>query len=142
MPREQVHAPLSADDAAQAVVPTTKIDWRDREIDPNARWQSEQRLPQPANHRSHVRGIAAFFETKPKTGTELELDLFRSGARQPHWQERQSFALHRCRPGGLVQVVLQRGVGDSMFGRHGDARNRALFRFSYDSRPKFCSVPE
>jgi hypothetical protein len=26
-------------------VAPTKIDWRDREIDPNARWQREQRLP-------------------------------------------------------------------------------------------------
>lgn len=74
VPGEQIHTPLPADNAAQAVVATTKVDWLDREIDPNARWQREQRLPQPANHRGHVRRIATFLETKPKTGTEFELD--------------------------------------------------------------------
>ena len=52
MSGEQVHAPLPADDAAQAVVATTKIDWLDREIDPNTRWQREQRLPQPSRERA------------------------------------------------------------------------------------------
>lgn len=86
MPGEQIHAPLPADNAAQTVVPATKIDRLDSEVDPDARWQREQWLPQPANHGCHVRGIAAFLETKPKPGTELELDLLCNGARQPHRQ--------------------------------------------------------
>ncbi len=56
MPGEQVHAPLPTDNAAQAVVATTKIDWLNREIDPNARWKREQRLPKPADNGGDVRG--------------------------------------------------------------------------------------
>ena len=37
MPGEQVHAPLPANNAAEAVMATAKIDWLDGEIDPNAR---------------------------------------------------------------------------------------------------------
>ncbi len=140
MPREQVHAPLSANDAAQAVVTTAKIDWLDGEIDPNAWWQREQRLPQPANHRRHIRRIAAFIETKPKTATELELDLLRDGTRQPHWQQRECFALHRGRAGRLVQVILQGGVAHAMLGRHSNARNIALLRLGYDHRPKLSAT--
>ena len=78
MPGEQVHAPLPANNAAQAVVSTAKIDGLDREIDPNARWQREQGLPQPADYGGDVRGIAALLETKPKADAELELDLLGS----------------------------------------------------------------
>ena len=84
MASEQVHAPLPTNNAGQAVVTTTKIDWLDREIDPNTRWQREQRLPQPADYGGDVRGIAAFLETKPKSGAELQLYFLRSGAGQPH----------------------------------------------------------
>jgi len=140
MPGEQVHPPLPADNAAQAVVATTKIDWLDREIDPNTRWQREQRLPQPANHSRYVRRIAALLETKPKTGTELELDLFRGGAGQPHRQQRQSLALHRSRAGRLVQVVLQRSVGHAMLGSNFNAGNGAFSRLRYDRCPKFSST--
>ncbi|HEY0469306.1 MAG TPA: hypothetical protein VGC79_34180 [Polyangiaceae bacterium] len=115
---------------------TAKIDWIDGEIDPNAWWQREQRLPQPANYRRHVRRIAAFLETKPKTATELELDWLRDGTRQPHWQQRECFALHRGRAGRLVQVILQSGVAYAMLGRHSNARNIALLRLGYDHRPK------
>ncbi len=142
MPGEQVHAPLPADNAAQAVVATTKIDWLDREVDPNARRQGEQRLPQPANDSGHVRRIAALLETKPEPRTELELDLFRRGAGQPHWQQRQSLALDRGRARRLVQVVLQGGVRYAVLSRHSNPGNRALLRFSYDSRPKFRTAPE
>ena len=86
MPGEQVHTPLPTDNTAQAVVATTKIDWLDREIDPNARWQREQRLPQPADYGGDVRGIAALLETKPKAGAELELDLLGSSAAHTHRQ--------------------------------------------------------
>ena len=139
MPGEQVHAPLPTDNAAQAVVATTKIDWLDREIDPNARRQREQRLPQPANHGGHVRRIAAFLETKPKPGTEIELDLFRN-ARQPHRQQREGLALHRGRAGRLVQVIFQRRFGYSVFGCNRDAGNGALFRFRHNRCPKFSSA--
>jgi hypothetical protein len=88
MAGEQVHTPLPTNNAAQAVVAATKIDWLDREIDPNARWQREQRLPQPADYGGDVRGIAALLEAKPKAGAELELYLLRSGAGQPHRQQR------------------------------------------------------
>ena len=86
MPGEQVHAPLPTDNAAQAVVATTKIDWLDREIDPNARWQREQRLPQPADYGGDVRGIAALLEAKSKPATELELNLLRGSAAHTHRQ--------------------------------------------------------
>ena len=86
MPGKQVHAPLPADNAAQPIVAPTKIDWLDREIDPNARWQREQRLPQPADYGGDVRGITALLEAKPKPATELKLDLFCCGAGQPHRQ--------------------------------------------------------
>lgn len=59
---EEVHAPLSADDAAQAIVATAKVDGLDSEVDPNTRRQREQRLPQPADHGCHVSGIAALLE--------------------------------------------------------------------------------
>ena len=86
MSGEQVHAPLPADNAAQTVMATTKIDWLDGEIDPNTRWQREQRLPQPANHSRHVRRVAALLETKSKAGTELELDLFGRSTADTHRQ--------------------------------------------------------
>ena len=140
MPGEQVHSPLPTDYAAQAIMAAPKIDWLDREIDPNARRQREQRLPQPANHRRHVRGIAPFLETKPKPRAELELNLLRNGARQAHRQQRERLALHRCRAGRLVQVVLQGSVAHAMLGRHCDARNGALLRLGYDRRPKFSAV--
>jgi hypothetical protein len=98
MAGEQVHAPLPTNNAAQAVVATTKIDWLDRKIDPNTRWQREQRLPQPADYGGDVRWIAAFLETKPKAGAELELYLLRSGAGQPHRQQRQGVALNEVEP--------------------------------------------
>ena len=103
MPGEQIHAPLPTDNAAQPVVAPTKIDWLDREIDPNARWQREQRLPQPADNGGDVRGVTALLEAKPKAGAELELDLFRCGAGQPHRQQRQSLALDRGRAGQYRQ---------------------------------------
>ena len=140
MPGEQVHAPLPADDAAQAVVATTKIDWLDREIDPNTRWQREQRLPQPANHSRHVGGIATLFKAKPKTGTELELDLFSRGAGQAHRQQCQCLALHRGRAGRLVQVVLQRSVGHAMLGGDFNTGNGAFSRLRHDRCPKFSST--
>jgi hypothetical protein len=140
VPGEQVHAPLPADNAAQTVVATTKIDWLDREIDPNTRWQREQRLPQPANHGCHVRGIAAFLETKPKTGTELELDLLRHGAGQPHRQQRQSLGLQRGRAGRLVQVVLQGGVGYAMLSGDINAGDGTFSRLRHDRCPKFSST--
>ncbi len=86
MPGEQVHAPLPTDNAAQAVVATTKIDWLDREIDPNARWQREQRLPQPADYGGDVRGIAALLEAKSKPAAELELNLLGGSAAHTHRQ--------------------------------------------------------
>ena len=86
MPGEQIHAPLPADNAAQAVVAPTKIDWLDREIDPNTRWQREQRLPQPANHSRHVRRLATLLETQSKANSELELDLLGRSAADTHWQ--------------------------------------------------------
>ena len=140
MPGEQIHAPLPTDNSAQAVVATTKIDWLDREVDPNTWRQCEQRLPQPANHGCHVRGIAAFLETKPKPGTELKLDLFRSGASQPYRQQRERLALHRRRAGRLVQVVLQGGVRDSVFGCNRDAGNGALSRLRHNRCPEFSST--
>jgi hypothetical protein len=84
MPGEQIHAPLPADNAAQAVVAPTKIDWLDREIDPNARGQREQRLPQPADYGGDVGGITAFLEAKSKAGAELELDLLGGSAAHTH----------------------------------------------------------
>jgi len=140
MAGEQVHAPLPTNNAAQAVVATTKIDWLDREIDPNARWQREQRLPQPADYGGDVRGIAALLEAKPKAGAELELYLLRSGAGQPHRQQRQGLALHRGRARRLVQVILQRGVRDAVFSGNRNARDRTFFRFRYDRCPKFSSA--
>lgn len=140
MSGEQVHAPLPADDAAQAVVATTKIDWLDREIDPNTRWQREQRLPQPANHSRHVGGIAALFKAKPKTGTELEFDLFSRGAGQANRQQGQCLALHRGRAGRLVQVVLQRSVGHAMLGGDFNTGNGAFSRLRHDRCPKFRST--
>lgn len=140
MPGKQVHAPLPADNAAQAVVAPTKIDWLDREIDPNARRQREQRLPQPADYGGDVCGITAFLEAKPKPATELELDLFRCGAGQPHRQQRQSLALHRGRAGSLVQVVLQRSVGHAMLGGDFNAGNGAFSRLRHDRCPKFSST--
>lgn len=140
MPCEQVHAPLSADDAAQTVMTATKIDWLDGEVDPNARRQGEQRLPQPANHRSYVRRIATFLKAQPKAATELELDLLRDCTSQPHGQQRKCLALHRGRAGRLVQVILQSGVTHAVLGRHSNARDIALLRLGYDSRPKFSAT--
>ena len=140
MPGKQVHAPLPSDNAAQAVVATTKVDWLDGEIDPNTRWQREQRLPQPANHSRHIRGIAALLEAKPKTGTELELDLLGRSAAHTHRQQRQGLALHRGRAGRLVQVVLQRRVGDAMLGGNINAGDGAFSRLRHDRCPKFSSA--
>ena len=141
MPGEQVHAPLPADNAAEAIVAAPEIDRLNREIDPNARRQREQRLPQPANHGGDVRGVATLVETKPKSGAKLELDLFRCAAGQPHRQQCQRLALHRSRAGRFVQVVLQRRVADAMLGRHGNPWNGTFLRLGHDRRPKFCSVP-
>jgi hypothetical protein len=140
MSGEQVHAPLSTDNAAQPVVATTKIDWLDREIDPNARWQREQRLPKPADHGGDVRGIAAFLEAKPKAGAELELNLLRGSAAHTHRQQRQSLALSRGRAGRLVQVVLQCSVGHAMLGGDFNPRNGALSRLRHNRCPKFSST--
>ena len=140
MPGEQVHTPLPTDNAAQAVVATTKIDGLDCEIDPNTRRQREQRLPQPANHSRHVRGVAAFLETKSKLGTELELDLLDRSAADTHRQHRESLAFRRCRPVRLVQVVLQRGIGDPVLGRDFNARNHPFSGLRHDGCPKFCST--
>ena len=140
MPGEEVHAPLTADNAAQAIVATTKIDWLDREIDPNARWQREQRLPQPRKDGGDVRGIAALLEAKPKAGAELELDLFRGGAGQPHWQQGQSLALRRGRASRLVQMVLQCSVGHAMLGGDFNAGNGAFSRLRHDRCPKLSST--
>jgi len=140
MPGEQVHAPLPTDNAAQAVVATTKVDWLDREIDPNARWQSEQRLPQPADYGGDVRGITALLETKPKPGAELELDLLGSSAAHTHRQQRQSLALNSGRPGRLVQVVLQCRVCHAMLGGDFNAGNGAFSRLRHNRCPKFRST--
>ncbi len=136
MPGEQVHAPLPTDNAAQAVMATTKIDRLDREIDPDARWQSEQRLPKPADYGGDVRGIAPLLEAKPKAGAELELDLLGSSAAHTHRQQRQSLALDRGRAGRLVQVVLQCRVGHAMFGGDLNAGNGAFSRLRHNSLPK------
>jgi hypothetical protein len=140
MPGEQIHAPLPADNTAQPVVATTKVDWLDGEIDPNTRWQREQRLPQPADNGGDVRGVTALLEAKPKAGAELELDLFRCGAGQPHRQQRESLALDRGRAGRLVQVVLQCGVGHAMLGGDGDTGNGAFSRLRHDRCPKLSST--
>ena len=142
MLREQVRAPLPADNAAQAVVATTEIDKLDREIDPNARRQREQRLPHPANHGGDLRGVATLVEMKPKSGANLELDLFRCAAGQPQRQQCHRLALHRSRSGRLAQVILQRRVADAMLGRYSNPCNRALLRLSNDCRPKFCSMSQ
>lgn len=140
MASEQVHAPLPADNPAQSIVATTKIDWLDREIDPNAPRQREHRLPQPANQSRQVRGIAALLEAKPKTGTELELDLLGRRTSHTHRQQRQGLAFHSCRPSRLVQVVLQCRVGDAMLGGDINAGNGALSRLRDDCCPKFSST--
>jgi len=140
MPGEQVHAPLPTDNTAQPVVATTKIDWLDREIDPNARRQREQRLPQPADYGGDVRGITALLEAKPKAGTELELDLLGSSAAHTHRQQCQSLALDRGRAGRLVQVVLQCSVGHAMLGGDFNAGKGAFSRLRHDRCPKFSST--
>jgi len=140
MPGKQVHTPLPANNAAQAVVAPTKIDWLDREIDPNARWQREQRLPQPADYGSDVRGIASLLEPKPKTGAELELDLLCSRTAHTHRQQCQSLALDRGRPGRFVQVVLQGSFGHTVLGGDFNAGNGALSRLRHDRCPKFSST--
>lgn len=140
MPGEQIHAPLPADNAAQAVVSTTKIDWLDREIDPNARWKREQGLPQPADYGGDVRGIAALLEAKPKADAELELDLLGSSAAYTHRQQCQSLAPNRGRASRLVQVILQCGGGHAMLGGDINARSRAFSRLRYNRCPKFSSM--
>ena len=119
---------------------TTKIDWLDREIDPNTRWQCEQRLPQPADYGGDVRGIAALLEPKSKAGAELELDLLGSSAAHTHRQQRQSLALDRRRAGRLVQVILQCSVGHAMLGGDLNPGNGALSRLRDNRCPKFSSM--
>jgi hypothetical protein len=140
MPGEQVHAPLPTDNAAQAIVATAKIDWLDCEVDPNAWWQREQRLPQPADYGGDVRGVAALLEPKPKAGPELELDLLGNRTAHTYRQQRQSLALDRGRARRFVQVVLQCSVGHTVLGGDFNAGNGAFSRLRHDRCPKFSST--
>jgi hypothetical protein len=140
MPGEQVHPPLPANDATQAVVTAAEIDRLNRKIDPNTRRKRQQRLSQSGNDSGHVGWIATLLETKSKPGAELELDQFGRGAAHPHRQERQRVALRNQASRRLVQVVFQSGVGHAVLGRDLGAREYALFRLRYDARPKFDSA--
>ena len=86
MPGEQVHSPLPPNDAAQAVMASTKVDRLDREIDPNTRRKCQQRSTQSGDEGRHVGRIATLFETKPKARAKLKLDLLGRGAAHPHRQ--------------------------------------------------------
>ena len=140
MPCEQVHSPLPAHDATQAIVTTAQIDWLDGEVDPNARWQREHGLPQPGDDSSNVRRIAALFETKPQTSTELELDLLGSSATQPNGQQCQCLGFRVLHRRCLVEVVLQGRVRNAMFRSHVSPRQIAFFGLRYEARPKLQSA--
>ena len=139
MPGEEVHPPLTPNDATQSVVPAPEIDRLDCEIDPNTRWKGQQWLPQPANERGHVGWVAALVETKPKARAQLKLDLLDRRAAEPHRQQRQSVAFRAGAPGRLVEVVFQRRVGHAVFG---DLRawKRTFLGLGYGGRPKLDSA--
>ena len=77
---------------------TAQVNGVDGKVNPNAWRQLEQRLPQPANHSSNVRGIATLLEAKPRAPTELELDLLRRSVAQTNRQLSYRLALTTVEP--------------------------------------------
>lgn len=140
MPGEEVHSPLSTNDAAQTVMPAAKINGLNRKIDPNARRKRQHLLTQPVDERRHVGQVAAFFEANLKAGLQLNLNLLRNGAAEPDRQKRQSIALRAGAPRRLVELIPESRVGHAVLGGYLREWNRSFSRLGDDGRPKLSSV--